>query len=428
MASRSQRPARSTIARAAGYLLTVVPAGAVLVLALSASLNDAWSRFGVPVMALPFGDLRQLTSSARCAREVPGWNWTSPTCDPFGRAYNYPTAWARIFGYFGVDDGSTRTIGIAMIVLFAVLVLVLTVLAGRGGHRLFGCVALTAAAISPPVRLALERGNIDVFVMALLVLAVLLGVCGRWELFAALLALAAYLKLYPVGAALALSVPAAGRRAAVWVYVLLAGAALISLLPQYPSILAGTPQSFENSYGASVVPLTLANQGFAFVGTHPRRIGLLVLAVTTAAAAVWLILGKDRAVRSARRLLLTIAEDRIASLLVLVGGGAMIVSYCVGTSFDYRMILLILVLAGLVRASAHRRLAFVAMVVLIGVMWLSYPLETQQLLGDACWLVVAPGLAVSCAWITCRRLSGPGRIARILRRLTPADTATPAAT
>lgn len=79
-----------------------------------------------------FSDLRQITATADCIGSMEDWSLSSPTCDPNGRAYNYPTVWARLFALVGIGQSQTLILGALLVVLMAVTVTILGFVTLRG--------------------------------------------------------------------------------------------------------------------------------------------------------------------------------------------------------------------------------------------------------------------------------------------------------
>jgi hypothetical protein len=86
--------------------------------------------------------------------------------------------------------------------------------------------------------------------------------------------------------------------------------------------------------------------------------------------------------------------DPTALYLLLGGGGSFIAAYLIGPSFDYRLITLIPVIAGLCRIAS--RLSFGLAILLLAQLILSYStfIGPVQYLSDLAWLVLAPALTL----------------------------------
>ena len=148
-----------------------------------------------------FEDLRQVTSTADCVSADPHWSPVDATCDPWGRAYNYPMIWARLFSWLGLGQSDTNAIGysfVALYVLFALLIgrLVLKRVGGAGA------LLVNLTLVSPPALLLVERGNVDIVVLLMTAAFVAAVATGRSRLGVGLLTVAAALKIFPAAAGL----------------------------------------------------------------------------------------------------------------------------------------------------------------------------------------------------------------------------------
>ncbi|MGZ5095901.1 MAG: glycosyltransferase family 87 protein, partial [Burkholderiales bacterium] len=156
--------------------------------------GGAWRSFGVPIMQPEFRDMHAVTDHAECM--VKGFNayFLNP-CDPQRTPFNYPPVWLWL-GYLGI--GSADAAWLSVLISIAALVVLVVLLRGRSIYA--GALA-SLAILSPSVMLGIERGNIDLLILALvggaaLVVAQYKPTRLAWAMVP--LALAVVLKLYPV--------------------------------------------------------------------------------------------------------------------------------------------------------------------------------------------------------------------------------------
>ena len=133
----------------------------------------SWGRLGVPPEGnknnLWFADLRSVTTAWECTRRHIAVLPVN-SCDPWQRPANYPRIWL-VPSLLGLGQGSTFVLGLVLAALFLVAALaVLPAAAGAGSGALYG-----AALCSPAVMLGVQRGNVDLAVFAVVVLAVMLS-------------------------------------------------------------------------------------------------------------------------------------------------------------------------------------------------------------------------------------------------------------
>jgi Glycosyltransferase family 87 len=127
--------------------------------------EDIWPFLGVPSESTVFYDARNVAAAADCRRL--GYDpLVDNPCDPSGRPMNYPRMWL-LLRFTGLHQSHTPVFGAAIVLLFIASVLFLV---GRLTPRQGAVVA--AALCSPAVMFAVERGNMDLVLFALMVLAV----------------------------------------------------------------------------------------------------------------------------------------------------------------------------------------------------------------------------------------------------------------
>lgn len=327
------------------------------VLAARGGIAPAWRELGVPAAAQSFLDLRSVTSGWECTRAGVEIIPVNP-CDPYGRPANYPSLWMAP-AELGLGEGSTVYLGIATALVFLASVLVAV---GRLG--LWEALVYAAAACSPAVMLGVERGNADLLVFALVVLALALfrrGVSGR-ALAHGVLVLAAMLKLFPL---FALGVLLRQRRS--WALAG-AGAALLVLAVygvvnagEIRAIGASVPQEVPYSYGIGVA-VDAAQLAVRRIASAPDALGspaagvLAHLVVGMAGLALAALLAWHR--RDLRRP--SVAEEEPPRArrdldAFWAGAGIFVATFALFNNYDYRLVFLLLTLPQLLRWTREPR-------------------------------------------------------------------------
>lgn len=289
---------------------------------------------GVPAFRFPFLDTHGELAIIECHRR--GLDvYVSNPCDALGRVHVYTPLWFR-FAVLPIDTSWTPVIGCALALAFVASPLLLP---PARDWRAAGLVC--AAALSPAVGFAIERGNADLLMFVLAALAASLAV-RRWPtrlLAFPLVVLAAALKIYPATLlilalrerpARCLAI-AALSLVALFLYAAIEAAGLREMLAVVPG---GTP--FIYSFGARNLPTGL---GIAF-GWSP--VALEIVQAALLFATVVFAATRQQALRSAVGAL-TAAEA--AGLLV----GAVLILGCfvMGQSGEYRAVHLLFVLPAL---------------------------------------------------------------------------------
>ena len=310
-----------------------------------------------------FGDLANVTDTADCLRAgepIEG-------CDPYGRPFQpYVVLPARVLALLGLGLAQTGILGVALAVLWVVIVgaVAMWIAArwSRGvGELLAALAAVVVAGIAPPTLLGIERGSLDIVVVALAMGGLLLVAAtdarhgaGRWvgqALGSLALAAAVVVKFFAVGLFAAFVAP---RR---WRLLPLVAAALCSgwLLWNLDDVLlasrtagsdvASTTRIMFSATTGFVTLLTEDPNAFFPAEGQELPMGLLrvlgVLIVLAFAVGFWFLM---------RRM----PDAPYSSWLLITGGGfILLIPYVLGESNDYRLIVLLLPLAGLLRWRAR---------------------------------------------------------------------------
>ena len=165
---------------------------ALLALGRVVGWDSSWRAFGVTPLQPPFFDMHVINDYAACARK--GVDAYAPyACNV--NNFNIPPTWLLV-GLLGVDGSDSSWLSAAVIAA-AVIVMVL-LLQGRAWYH--GVIAL-GAVISPCVMMGVERGNLDLLMLALVGSAALIyeerrvgRACGA----IGFLGLGVALKLFPM--------------------------------------------------------------------------------------------------------------------------------------------------------------------------------------------------------------------------------------
>ncbi len=388
MAARPPAHARSAV-------LAVVPALLVGLVATWAALTDSWNLLGVThAFGATYADLRQVTATAGCITSDPTWSMKSMTCDPFGRGYNYPSLWAHGFAILGIDESSTELVALVFIGFFVGAILLVSLLSTWSVQPSVPLLSVSAAALAPPTWLALERGNIDLLVFVTVTLTALASILHRGLLPPTLLAIASVLKIFPAGAALILLRDRKHHPRSLWVFIGLMAVGSAFVVKEVPLIGQRTPQPTGAAFGASLLFQIMWNRlGLPESSVIPRLLGVLAFACMFLFVVV-LVTRLPKAEQSISQAINGISRDRIASTLVLVGGGSFIFAYLLGTNYDYRLMFMILLVAGLARSARHALSpTFLLMSAIIVQLWLGFPMPVPywlQIFSDFIWFGLAP--------------------------------------
>lgn len=321
--------------------------------------SGEWGRFGLFLLpskigtVTAFSDLATFTFMADCVRL--GIDVTK--CDPYGRPFApYIEPPATVLSALGLGFQQTWAIGVALMLLYVATVAVISALIakawkGRLAELLGLLTILTLGAVSPPAMLVIERGQLDIVILfTLLVGLLLVAVQSRLlQLVGALLlVIGAVAKYFAIGVFMAFL---ARRR---WsIAGLLSLAATVALIALNWSAFEGSRATSRSDviatsramFGSSallttiLVPDPLATE--IDPTTVPGRLTLMAFGVAVLALFTigWLIAFRHTAWSPASM------SKREWNLLV-GGTGTLLGTFLVGLSYDYRLVMLLLPIAG----------------------------------------------------------------------------------
>lgn len=302
---------------------------------------SAFKLLGVPIMTPSFADLRFITTSVDCYLNG-NWSMTGMSCDPWGRPFNYPSLWIRLFALFRLGESQTIILGSIEIVILSASLIYWTRWAFRRlespAQKSFFPFLVFLIFFSPPILLLAERGNVDILIFAGVTLAYI--VYSKYNFFIAgfLIAFLGILKLYPF---LALVSFFERERKKSHFFLLLAFGffGFLSLLSEIQLIALRSVNDWNSiSYGVSVLPLLVMKGAFSpNTKIWAAVLGALVLFIL----AIFITgLKSNRLESSIKRTLSRHTWDRGAPLISLIFVG----SFLSGTAYDYRLVTLIPVL------------------------------------------------------------------------------------
>jgi hypothetical protein len=322
-----------------GIVATLGIVGAALALFALGRLvgwDASWRALGVTPLQPPFFDMHVIDDYAACF-----WKgvdaYTPHACN--GDNFNIPPTWLWL-GFFGVEGANSPWLSLVVIAAAAIVLLLLF----RGRSWSHGVIAL-GAIISPSVMMGVERGNLDLLILALVGSAALIyherragRACGA----IALLCLGIALKLFPM---FCVSVAARLSRQT---FIFACALATLSLI--YLDVIAAyvllirrnVPTTFILSYGYKTIFLGVDHIR-SEAGLSPME--LADTWVPAATAAVVLICAAAVAINSLRKRREFCAVDiSAAGTAFLFGAGIYCGTYMLGTNFIYRLMFLLLCL------------------------------------------------------------------------------------
>jgi hypothetical protein len=338
VATNKAGEAGTSMARFLGASISVVAAvGVWALVACATTSHSRWlvlNRFFYWPAWPMFMDLNALWTS--CAGWVQGHD---PLLEP-AYNFNYPRLWLIILSETGLNKLPVLPVALTLDAVFITCVVLFL-----QPVRFWGGVLLAGLLWSPPVRLLLERGNIDLFIFVLLAFAA--GCHARWRndttrawVGPLIIVFAALLKLYPFTALLAGAWierdNIKARRWWIWA-TLITGLIFSVRYIELLEIARRTPQNPWGSFGVTVLGLRLYNHIF---GVFSNETAFLIRIISTAAylilaGAAWRIGNRWRfGFGEAPRVIHWIGFWLTAVIYVTTFG--------LGANYSYRLVLLIL--------------------------------------------------------------------------------------
>jgi hypothetical protein len=299
--------------------------------------DPTWRTFGVTPLEPHFFDMHAVTDHADCASK--GFNaYVLNPCDP-RTPFNYPPTWLWL-SHFGIDGSYSAFL--STLITIAALVVLVTLMKGRSiGDGVLASIAL----LSPSVMMGVERGNIDLSILALVGGAALVFAeqkPNRIVLAIIVIGLAIVLKLYPL---FCVAMAARFNRRTFLFAISLAVVSLVyfAIISDYvPIIRQNTPTSFMLSYGYQVPFLGIdhlrAEAGLGAIGLANTWVPISLTIATmllAAATALWNCRYENS---------VCIIESSVVGTAFFFGAGIYCGTFLLGTDFIYRLMFLLLCL------------------------------------------------------------------------------------
>jgi hypothetical protein len=333
--------------------------------------DPTWRAFGVTPLQPPFFDMHVINDYAACAsRGVDAYAPHACNVDNF----NIPPVWLWL-GLFGLDGSDSAWLSAILIVITAIVMVLLF----RGRRWQYGVLGL-AAIVSPSVMMGVERGNLDLLILAFVGLAALFykeSKPGSAFVAIALLSCGIALKLFPM-----FCVSLANRFSRQTFIFACATAALsltyLGVIIHYVFLIQrNVPTTFILSYGYKAIFLGLDHLR-SEAGLSPT--GLADTWLPAATAGVVLICAATlagTAFRYGREF--CCVEVSAAGNAFLFGAGIYCGTYLLGTNFIYRLMFLLLCIPQLLdwqirilERDKRGRLAELSLFgAVLGVLWLN---------------------------------------------------------
>lgn len=312
----------------------------IIILLRVLGYHETWGLWKVPSWLPAFLDFRLIPGSAESFAHGYEPSVENPF-DPTERSFNYPAFW-RLFFYTGITQADTVWISITMIVLFFIGVFLFP-----EKLSIPGSIAMLLVVFSPASMLLYERGNVDLIVFFICVLAILAGGYSAYAA-ASLILFGAIMKLFPI---LGLSILLReSKKKFLWMSALCSVVLLIYMAATWDSVAASwklTMRGDGASYGTNILVTRygtsiagVLSQWFSAAGVEWLiKYGFLAIALILILL-VLVLAFKDGRQPQAR------SEQNMAAFRM--GASIYVGTFLLGNNWDYRLAFLVLVVPQLV--------------------------------------------------------------------------------
>lgn len=338
--------------------------------------EDAWMIWNIPTLSPAFVDARIVTAGAESHRLGFKPEVENPM-DPYGRPFNLPAIWKLLF-LTGINQQHTIVFAGILIAAFLLGLVVFSSQLDR-----FSSFLLALSALSPPVFLAFERGNVELLVFLFCSLS-LKWMGGKGVTSSLILWFAGILKVFPIFGLLSLLYMRKQTLIRHSTYILLAFSLYALLtLDNFRRIISNTEVGYDLSYGLGVLPFYVEEK----MGSHAIAV-FISLSLVVLSMAV-LILSIYTSLQVNGRL-----DGKQYELSAFrLGAGIYVGTFLLGNNWDYRLIFLLFALPQLADWMAYRmtaRYTLVAVVVSLSYLWLARFLPFAYFLDEiANWVIFA---------------------------------------
>jgi hypothetical protein len=294
--------------------------------------------------------------------------------DITGRPMNYPRIWLWL-EYIGLGVHNTSLLAECFIVLFVLSYLIIIKKSSVSQGIMY-----SLALCSPPVFLAVERGNNDLFIFSLIVFSSILNsektdshnkISIRVTVSYLLLLFSAILKLFPITALVAqYSNTSRKRNILLGICLVVFGVYVLLSLEDILQIAKVVPSAISTSFGSMVMPDYILRKLAKFGVAIPRVYVRLVIVLLCIALPLFFYLRNIRFSFNAENSVISTIESRLFS----IASAVFCTVFFLGNNFDYRLIFILLMIPELLNriSSENDRIATLMMGLILSLLWLSF--------------------------------------------------------
>jgi hypothetical protein len=310
-----------------------------------------WRFFGFPPMEPDFADIRAFTAQVTCAQK--GIDYLETNCDPWNRNIGSLNIYVPFFKFFGLDESRTGILGNAFQVLLFLSIYMVAYAVKLDLGKFKNALLLLIVLASPPIAIAIERGQFEIVILIFTILASYLLYAQKQYMAYLIFGLLSVLKIYPIIVLILLlanrSMKKSIRQLFFGLVVIIISSVVIvnAISGQFGDLQDnGLSLGFWRTFGVTVLPylcvkllkdVNLLDSDFTLSLVQAHALGMLV---TFSLILIFCIFRSKKKVFGPN-LTPLIEENSLRSIFILLNLSMICICYFVVSSFDYRMIYLI---------------------------------------------------------------------------------------
>jgi len=312
-------------------------------------VNNHWTTVSVPAMFPDYADLRTVTSAVDCRNNEDYIDEYVSNCDPWSRPFNYPGIWVTIFHRLNLGTELTGVLGIIFLLLVALSLSYWCFVALESKLTLMKLLVFSGFIYSPSIYLLNERGNVDALIFTLITLTLYLYRNNFKRTAILLVTFGSVLKIFPL--ILLLTIGVRNRSIVIRLLCLLGGTiSCLYLVPILPKILSNTPSTSDYSFGL----ITLIGEYFPTNFESQTKI-IVTFSLFMGVVSLLFFLTRNFVFQQNRS-----RSSHISSLdshIFIIIWPMFIFIYTTLTSFNYRIVFLVPIVALLLRFNSNTSIA-----------------------------------------------------------------------
>ena len=327
---------------------------------------DWWHFFNFGPMKPDYADLRAYTSQVTCAQK--GIDYLEINCDPWERSIGLLGVYVPLLKFFNLNESRTAVLGNAFQVLLFLSIYAVAYALKLDLSKLKNIILLLLVMTSPPIAIAVERGQFEIVILVLTILAGFLLYAKKQYFVYLIFGFASVLKIYPI-IVLALllanrSIKKSPRQLLFGFIVFVSSSVMIfsAINAQTDNLLASARSvGFDRTFGVTMLPYlsvrflqgaALLSSNFSFSLMHAHALGMFFTFFLI--LIIYFLRIKKKVFGP--NLTQLIEEKSLRSMFILFSLSMVYICYFVVSSYDYKMIYLLpLFLVGLAEDHGEKK-------------------------------------------------------------------------